>query len=447
MDQKRTIKQKLTEDFYRQSAVASLAYCLIALGFYLYPVSEDNLLLQRAMLLMIAGINIVKFFIGYSKFNKIESVTTKHLYWHLTFVILNSIALAIFFSYLVWHLDIHEPRFWLVLFCIYIINTASAFSVVISPRTIVIYLSILGLIPSLALMGRSIFVEHRVDNSYALIMAFSFLYYVFLLLRARAHQRMVNSLYQLELDFFKQEALAKEAMRLASVGEMASGMAHEINNPLTIVLSNTKRAYETIEKNPSMEEAEEIKKRLGKAIEASKRIEAIINSLKTLASSRSSDEKVFELIEMKLIIDRALDLCQERLSLSGVEVEKKYADQDTIVYANRSELSQVIYHLLINSLDALKGVSSPRIMIEQFSLDGKVYVKIRDNGLGINPEFRDKIFLPFFTTKNSVLNHGVGLSSCLSIILHHQGEIWLSSSPEAIGTEITFWIKGNDSLL
>lgn len=213
-----------------------------------------------------------------------------------------------------------------------------------------------------------------------------------------------------------QTAKAEHSSRLATLGEMASGIAHEINNPLTIIIAN---ASQILKKNPENQYA---KVRLEKIISTSHRISKIIHGLKLF--SRQSDLDPMEDFALQELIQDSLELCQEKFNRYNVTL-KAEPTPDVLIHCRPAQISQVLLNLLNNAFDATLEGPEKKIEVNYKIVDNFLQIYISDSGPGIPAHVVDKIFNPFFTTKDIGKGTGLGLSISKGIIADHKGELTL----------------------
>jgi len=229
----------------------------------------------------------------------------------------------------------------------------------------------------------------------------------------------------------KQEQLV-QAGKLATLGELTTGVAHELNNPLNNTGLFVGNAIDFIElgvpdKGPIVRELRHALQQVGKATE-------IISHLRTFGRAAPVSR---EPISVKQVIDRALALVREQLRLRQIEVMVDMGSEETVVMANPIQLEQVFINLLTNARDAV--ADSPRKAIRISSSVGPAAVEVAfaDSGPGIPPGLEQRIFDPFFTTKEVGKGTGLGLSITYGIVKEHGGTISVVSRP---GEGATFLI-------
>jgi C4-dicarboxylate-specific signal transduction histidine kinase len=230
----------------------------------------------------------------------------------------------------------------------------------------------------------------------------------------------------------KQEQLV-QAGKLATLGELTTGVAHELNNPLNnigLYIGNV------IDRARSGEaDGEVLVSDLEKAMAQVRKATEIISHLRTFGRAAPM---TFEPADVHEIIERALSLVQEQLKQRGIEVVFDLYDGDVSVLANAIQLEQVFINLLTNARDALEGSDLREIRISSEGFEDAVRITFADTGTGIPPELEARVFDPFFTTKEVGSGTGLGLSITYSIVKEHGGEISVAS---AAGQGATFLIE------
>ncbi len=217
-----------------------------------------------------------------------------------------------------------------------------------------------------------------------------------------------------------------QSAKLASIGTLASGVAHELNNPLTSVLGHA-NLLETSKDDP-----QKVEIRAQKIKIASKRMKTIIDHLRNYSREAKNSEK--QQFEISKPIDYALDFLRKQLELRGISVKLSFSDSLAFVWGDVTQLESVFQNLFINSRDAFEMVSDDRdkrILIET-SLKGEdLEVIYKDNATGIAKQITDRVFDPFFTTKEVGKGTGLGLYIVRNIIDKHQGTIVVDSEQGA----------------
>lgn len=234
--------------------------------------------------------------------------------------------------------------------------------------------------------------------------------------------------FSLEL---KQKSLNHQ-LKLASLGKLSSGIAHEINNPLAIVNNVLNRITKLSKKQENP--VSEIETLIELALDATKRIETITKGLGIFSRA---DESTYELFNVTWAVGSTMRLLEELYRSESFLVEFESPPTEHMIYGNRGRLDQALMNLVSNAADAIKVKEDGRLKVSLYFDDTYCNLKVSDNGAGIPDEIKDKIFDPFFTTKEVGNGTGIGLSLVNSIVLEHHGSINVESSQE--GT--TFHIR------
>jgi len=230
---------------------------------------------------------------------------------------------------------------------------------------------------------------------------------------------MSKQLESSQAQLIEETAKAEHAARLAALGEMAGGIAHEINNPISVISLLANSLEESAENGsvPSEKIIEIAKKIEGTAIRVSK----IIRGLKSF--SRNAESDPFEEISIENLFEQILDVSNGRLYNSNITLQLEQEDPKLAIECRVVQISQVFVNLLNNAIDAVEGIEKPWIRIKSKVHSDQIEFRITDCGSGMSPEIAGKIFTPFFTTKEVGKGTGLGLSISLGIIKQHQGSI------------------------
>jgi signal transduction histidine kinase len=217
------------------------------------------------------------------------------------------------------------------------------------------------------------------------------------------------------------EAKAQYSSKLASLGEMAAGIAHEINNPLTIIQGSSTIVQKLINQNPI--DLEMVRTLSKKIVETTERISKTINSLRALSRNGQKDPMVRVSIEE--VLQQCLDLCGNRFKRHDIELIIPHSEKKIIVRGRGVELGQVLLNLLSNAIDATADQEIREVKID-LTIDGNwLNILVSDSGSGVAAEIRSKIMEPFFTTKEVNQGTGLGLSISKAIMENHGGELVL----------------------
>jgi len=223
-----------------------------------------------------------------------------------------------------------------------------------------------------------------------------------------------------------------QAAKLSSLGEMATSIAHEINQPLQII----RLSVEIVQHHIKMHEYEKIEGKLGMMLDQVERASKITNHMRTFGRDSGDVEK--QLISINTVVEDAYTLIQHQLVQFDITLGKQLDEDLPKVKANPLHIEQVLVNLISNARDALEGLPAKLIEIETSFTPDHVILKISDNGSGIPDDVKERIFDPFFTTKDVGHGTGLGMSISYGIIQDHGGTILLDTK---IGKGTTFTIQ------
>ncbi|MBC7384541.1 MAG: hypothetical protein H7301_00075 [Cryobacterium sp.] len=228
----------------------------------------------------------------------------------------------------------------------------------------------------------------------------------------------------------EQQALMVHSAKLASIGEMAAGIAHEINNPLLIIsgkVQQIRRAPELGKLDPdqNLAHTETTKKTVD-------RIAKIISGMRNFARDSSADP--YTAVSVTKLLQEVVSFSVERFENQGVDLIVKVPALDFDLQCRTYQISQVLLDLLNNAFDAAVDSKNGLKPWVEISVDrrpeGKVGFRVKDSGDGVPEGLRSKIMDPFFTTKQVVKGTGLGLSISKNIIKPHSGELFLNDQHE-----------------
>lgn len=221
-------------------------------------------------------------------------------------------------------------------------------------------------------------------------------------------------------------ARAIYSMRMAALGEMAGGIAHEINSPLNVITILSEQLQKRIPEKTVNET--QVLESVAKINSTANRIGEIVTSLRSI--SRTGAGLPFKEAEIKDILHETLVLCRERFRSKDIHLQFEMPDNLPTVKCRSIEISQVLLNLLNNACDAVDGVANPTIEIAVWVDGNYLNVGVSDNGHGISSENREKIFSPFFTTKEVGKGTGLGLSLSRGLVEANKGRLYLNPSTE-----------------
>jgi signal transduction histidine kinase len=218
--------------------------------------------------------------------------------------------------------------------------------------------------------------------------------------------------------------------KMASIGQLVAGIAHEINNPVNAIVNTVAPLAEHLDDVPGVA-ADEIREMIAVIQRGARRTKDIVQALHNY--SRTDEERIVE-FDLNRGLDDSLELLRHQLK-NSIQVERKYGEVGRI-RGHAGQLNQVFMNLLTNAAQALAGTSGARIEVVTERRGGHVVIQVADNGPGIPEEILPRIFDPFFTTKEVGQGSGLGLSIVHGIVERHGGTIEVDSRLDA-GTTFT----------
>lgn len=217
------------------------------------------------------------------------------------------------------------------------------------------------------------------------------------------------------------ESQVVQSSKMAAVGQLAAGIAHELNTPLGTILMAVESAEKTMLQKPELAQ-----KRLQLAVKAGQKARSIISKL--LHYSREATLEA-QTVDLAAVVHDAEELLTHHLQKAGVHLLKDLGPVAT-VQGNENELHQVLSNLILNACEAISSGDYPReIKISLGAKDGMVQLSVSDEGPGIAPEVLPRIFEPFFTTRAMGDGTGLGLSVSQQIVEKHSGKLEVNSQP------------------
>jgi two-component system NtrC family sensor kinase len=220
----------------------------------------------------------------------------------------------------------------------------------------------------------------------------------------------------------EQRDMLYQSEKLATMGQLLAGVAHELNNPLSVVLG---QATLLRERHPSPA----ITARTQKIIQAAERCARIVKNFLALARQRPPERQG---VQLNQIVQEAVELLAYQLQVDDVEVCLHLADDLPTLWADPYQLHQVVVNLIANAHQAMCDTPVPRrltITTRAYPALAHIALEVVDTGPGVPPHLQQRIFEPFFTTKPPEMGTGLGLSLCHSIVTAHGGVMWVDNCP------------------
>ncbi|MFC4766259.1 ATP-binding protein [Effusibacillus consociatus] len=223
----------------------------------------------------------------------------------------------------------------------------------------------------------------------------------------------------------KLEEYLRQSERLASLGQLTAGIAHEIKNPLSIIQAAAEAIL--LELKELKVESGFVSELIHDILETSDRMDELLADFLKLSKGEENDTK--EVTNVVAILDELLHHLRKKITDQEITVSRHYEVKKAFVYANKNRLTQVFLNILLNGIQAMEqgGILSIRVKGNERNWE----VEIEDTGKGIAPTKLQWIFNPFFSTKRE--GTGLGLSIAYEIIMQHDGKIWATST-ETVGT-------------
>lgn len=234
---------------------------------------------------------------------------------------------------------------------------------------------------------------------------------------------------EIEAEMTRQREALHQGEKLSALGELLSGIAHELNNPLSVLVGQALLLKETAQDT-------RVQERAAKIGAAADRCARIVKSF--LAMARQRPMRNVE-IDLNVLIGDVLELMSYALRASNIAIELRLSEKLPAINGDPDQLQQILINLVVNAQHALDEVPEPRVLriITAFrSRDREVVLKVKDNGPGMHEQVRRRVFEPLFTTKEIGAGTGIGLALCHRIVTSHGGRIKVESAPDEGATFI-----------
>ena len=257
--------------------------------------------------------------------------------------------------------------------------------------------------------------------------------------------RIVSKMIDLDRQKDQLQVQLIRAGRLAELGEMSAGFAHEINNPLQIMKSEQSLMsvlIDDLKKNPSLEQSPEIEELEDSISQVSLQIGRCAKITQAILKFGRKSEPEKKRVNLAELLPDILAMIEKTATVNGIRIQTDIGDQAYAVEGDPAQLQQVLLNLINNAMDAVirkHGISGGHVTIRiEKNREGTIHLQVGDNGEGINEENLKKIFTPFFTTKPVGEGTGLGLSICYGIISSMNGSLKVNSRP---GSGTTFTVE------
>ena len=223
--------------------------------------------------------------------------------------------------------------------------------------------------------------------------------------------------------------------RSLRLGQMAASLSHELNQPLTAVLSTAQAGINFINSNEASPAL--LKQILQKIVENNKRTASILSSIRGMLKLENREK---EKIDLNDCISELVEVYESEAKKQNTKINVTLVDNPVYIIADKIQIQQVLLNLIFNAAEVMEVQNTANRMIDiiQNIKNGDVIISVRDHGKGIDDSIKDRIFKPFVTSR--VDGSGIGLSICKSIIEDHNGKIWVENKPDG-GAEFFFSLK------
>ncbi len=244
-------------------------------------------------------------------------------------------------------------------------------------------------------------------------------------------------LEQLDKDKHQVDDQMIQSQKLAAIGQLSAGIAHEVNNPLAIIGEEAGWMQDLLKRETMAQfpEMQEFQDSLREIVAQAGRCREITHKL--LSFARKMDSAIRD-VDINALVEDVVSMREREATLNNIQIVKNFAEELPIIHSEPSLLRQVLLNLINNAIDALPKGGKITLLTAKNENDGGVSFSVSDNGIGIPKENLEKIFDPFFTTKLPGKGTGLGLSICHGIIQKIGGDISVTSQP---GEGTSFLIK------
>jgi|GEM_PF-3796955 len=239
----------------------------------------------------------------------------------------------------------------------------------------------------------------------------------------REFKHMLSDINRMNTEVETERSRIISSAKWASLGEMAGGIAHEINNPVGIIQGKSNLLLKHIKVGTFTEEM--ATSELKKIAAMTERITKIVSGLRSF--SRSADNDPTMRSDINELIEHVMSLCAERFKQHDIKIEVNRAP-NLFIFCRSVQIEQVLLNLLNNAHDAVAPLKEKWVRVDVKDLGQRLEISITDSGFGIPPAVVEKMMQPFFTTKEVGKGTGLGLSISVGIIESHNGKLWYDSS-------------------
>ncbi|MCU0332933.1 MAG: HAMP domain-containing histidine kinase [Ignavibacteriaceae bacterium] len=223
--------------------------------------------------------------------------------------------------------------------------------------------------------------------------------------------------------------------RSLRLGQLSASLSHELNQPLTAILSTAQAGINFINSNEATPDL--LKQIFQKIVENDKRGASILSSIRGMMKIESREK---EKTDINALINEVAAVYKNEASMQGIQFNVRLLDEPVYIFADGIQIQQVLLNLIFNASQSMEKINASKkeISISNIINDTDVIVSVSDRGTGINESEKEKLFKPFITSKKE--GTGVGLVICRSIIEDHEGKIWAENIPEG-GAKFSFSLR------
>ena len=439
-NRKKLLNDLLRLEVAKKGQPASLAFMGFALFSFLYGFGCQEFLFYIKLTSILLMIVTALRFALYKKIIKKNSVTPREWSYAVVLITLNALGLAVVLSLASFELKLSGPHFVVATTLLAGLVGSSTVSLSYFPILFIPFQTML-LLPQIGIILYFYYSPEKLNFLHLIILYL--MYYLYQLKQFRTYRKELVQLftYQIELEI-KNKELEEQSIklihtsRLAVLGEMSTGIAHEINNPLTII-SGSAQALNRLGTSEKLD-IEAVVKHSQKIDRSVARISKIVKGLKHFANH--SDNVAKEEVDIQEIINETIQFCQEHLVSLGIALRVGVVPKIKI-HCHPIQISQVLINLVKNASDALLEETrlEEKWISMNFNNDGDfIYFIVSNGGKKIPTDITTKLFQPFFTTKGKELGTGLGLSISQTIMKNHGGDLYYDST---IGQHTVFVIK------
>lgn len=447
MQFKNRIQSILVNECYIRSLPSAIAALFLSLTIIFYqfksPILGRPFLILGILIAFISAFRALISYLGIKQIiSKFEFLPAIHVA-----LLVNAGLWGIVFSLDAWHSSVDGLE-RIVAFALMLGLTAtSPIALIATPRIQVFFYTVTLLSPAVIYSYR--IANGSLPNLFVTFPIFLILFFFYQLSTGRNLLRMLitslenNLKLQLEqenlkltleqlrttqVELFSERARTLNSERLAFLGSMASGVAHEINNPLTISGGQLDKLQSYLATHPGFDDNQQVASLIDRLKTMNLRIQKIVRGLQYFATDKATESH--EPFSLEELIALTTLFYFEKMKSLQIQFATEIPPQATLK-GQKSELSQALVNIIDNAVEAVQSVLNRKISLSYSHSEKHLEIIISDNGPGIDPTIKDHIFHPFFTTKDVGQGTGLGLSIARGIIQSHGGDLRFTSTPGA----------------